>query len=106
MLCISSFIFIFIYVDIQEETPIDNIISIIITILIEIKFFKKRIYLHQTIPLISLFFILFIKCLIQKKGFTNKLIIPKVILTSYSFSFSILLIKYLNTNYFINIYLI
>ena len=106
ILCISSFIFIFIYVDIQEETPIDNIISIIITILIEIKFFKKRIYLHQTIPLISLFFILFIKCLYQKKGFTNKLIIPKVILTSYSFSFSISLIKYLNTNYFINIYLI
>ena len=106
LFCISFFVFVFIYINIQEETPIDNLISIIITIIIDIIFFKKTIFLHHKIPLFTLLLILLIKGIYQFKRFTNILLIPKIFLTNYSFSFSILLIKYLNTYYFLNIYLI
>ena len=106
LFCISFFVFIFIFINIQEETPIDNLISIIITIIIDIIFFKKTIFLHHKISLFTLFLVFLIKGIYQFKKFTNILLIPKIFLTNYSFSFSILLIKYLNTYYFLNIYLI
>ncbi len=106
LFCISFFVFVFIFINIQEETPIDNLISIIITIIIDIIFFKKTIFLHHKISLFTLFLVFLIKGIYQFKKFTNILLIPKIFLTNYSFSFSILLIKYLNTYYFLNIYLI
>jgi hypothetical protein len=106
LFCISFFVFVFIYINIQEETPIDNLISIIITIIIDIIFFKKTIFLHHKISLFTLLLVLLIKGIYQFERFTNILLIPKIFLTNYSFSFSIFLIKYLNTYYFLNIYLI
>lgn len=106
LFCISFFVFVFIYINIQEETPIDNLISIIITIIIDIIFFKKIIFLHHKISLFTLLLVLLIKGIYQFERFTNILLIPKIFLTNYSFSFSIFLIKYLNTYYFLNIYLI
>ena len=48
ILCISSFIFIFIYVDIQEETPIDNIKVLLSQFLLRLNFLKREyIYIKQ-----------------------------------------------------------
>ena len=69
--------------------------------LIEIIIFKKEFYSHQIISFI-IFIILYFYTFYQQ----FKLFYILDILQYYSYSLSLNLIKYINTKYFINIYLL
>ena len=77
-----------------------RIFQVFFFLIIDILFFKKQRYAHQifsTIPFIIYKFIYFVK------GFNLQLLF--VFLSNYSYAFSFLLVKYINTKYFINVYI-
>ena len=84
------------------------VILILCLMLLEIFIFKTNIYSHQFFFSINIIFIIFLCYLIlnNNESYYKLSYILCILLSFYSLSFSYLLIKYLNTNYFINIYLI
>ena len=78
------------------------IIIILFLMTIEIIFFNKQFYSHQIISIIIIC-VIFLYHIIKHLN-TLKLYYLIIILQYYSESFSCLLMKYLNDNYFINIY--
>ena len=75
---------------------------ILFLIIIELLFFKKNVYSHHILVIIVIvIFIIYYR--IQKKFLLSNFFLFVQI---YAYSFSFLLIKYINTNYFINIYLL
>ena len=78
------------------------IMTILFLMIIEILFFHQNFYSHQIISIIIICLIFLYHIYINLNTFKLYYII--IILQFYSKSFSYLLIKYLNINYFINIY--
>ena len=78
------------------------IIMILFLMIIEIIVFNNNFYSHQIISIIIVFIIFLYHIIINLKNLKLYYII--IILQYYSKSFSFLLIKYINENYFINIY--
>jgi hypothetical protein len=75
----------------------------LLLILIDFIFFKKHFYSHHIISInVNIFLIIY--CIITKKKYVLNDIF--FIIKYYSYSFSFLLIKYINTIYFINIFLL
>ena len=86
----------------NKENEIYVLASIILfSMLIEIIILKKEFYSHQIISL-NIFIILYVYIFYQQ----FKLFYILDILQYYSYSLSLNLIKYINTKYFINIYLL
>ena len=83
------------------------LIIIMFLILIEKITFKNKLYSHQILSII-IFIILFIYYLINNfiKSKINLFFYILFLLQYYSFTFKYHLIKYINMNYFINIYLL
>ena len=109
-LIFSSLIFKFIYNYniIKFDNKIKDIdifiILILFLMLLEIFIFNKNIYSHQIISMSMIFIILLYYQISNIINSNYKLSYFLFILSSYSLSFNYLLIKYINTDYFINIY--
>ena len=103
------FTFIFIYnVELNESISILEYHNLLILLLMIIQslFFNKYFYSHQFLSIIIIIFIFF-TLLIQKYIQSQlKYSFILLILGVYSYSFSFHLIKYINTEYYINIYLL
>ena len=92
----------------EKDNEMEEYVFIILfLILLEIIIFKKTFYIHQIISFIILI-ILFIFILFQiyMKSKIKLSSYPLNILQNYSYSLCLHLIKYINTQYFINIYLL
>ncbi len=80
----------------------ENAMIILFLFLLNLIIFKKHFYNHHFISIIIvIIIIIFIRC-----ESTIELSYIIFILKYYSFSFNLLLIKYINTKYFVNIYLL
>ena len=81
--------------------------NILIVFLIEMFLFQKKIFSHHYISLvIYLFIIIFFQSTFYTTFIEFILLLLKFILNGYCFYFSLFLIKYLNTNYFVSVYLL
>ncbi len=81
--------------------------NILIVFLIEMFLFQKKIFSHHYISLvIYLFIIIFFQSTFYTNFIHFILLLLKFILNGYCFYFSLFLIKYLNTNYFVSVYLL
>ena len=92
------------FYDLTTKYLIELDIDILTLFLINNLCFEKNIYSHQLISIIMNIIILIFGFYFKIKIIIHNLIL--YILSSYMYSFYFLLIKYLNTNYFINIYLL
>ena len=101
---IFNYILIVFYKTIKEIDIFD--ILILILMLLEIFIFKKNIYSHQIFSICMIFIILLFYLILNSKKSNFKFSYILSLLSSYSLSFNYLLIKYINTNYFTNIYLL
>ena len=79
---------------------------VLLLIIIEIFFFKKYIYSHQIISIIMIIILSFFKFGLKFLQSPPKLIHILVILKYYCYCFNLYLLKYMDTKYFINIYLL
>ena len=80
----------------------ENAMIILFLFFLNLIIFKKHFYNHHFISIIIvIIIIIFIRC-----ESTIELSYIIFILKYYSFSFNLLLIKYINTKYFVNIYLL
>ena len=90
-----------------SKLQLNHFIRFIFIYIIDLIKFQNQIYSHHIISMIMNFIILIVLILIQlKKNITPYYYIPYFIVINYSFSLSLILIKYLNIKYFMNIYLI
>ena len=103
LLCIDNYSFIY---DTNISEMEDLITTILFLILIEFIFFDKIFYRHQILSIIIIILshiFLFVKKYIES---SLKIYYILYILQFYCYSFSLNLIKYINTQYFISIYLL
>ena len=103
LLCIDNYSFIY---DTNISEMEDLITTILFLILIEFIFFDKIFYRHQILSIIIIILshiYLFVKKYIES---SLKIYYILYILQFYCYSFSLNLIKYINTQYFISIYLL
>ena len=112
ILLLCSIILSMIYNYMRIFFPYDNEESYQIIILTQLLFFyildslifRKEIYEHQKLSILITFFLIIFNFYINKELFFLKAII--IIIFSYISSYSLLLVKYINQNYFINIYVL
>ena len=90
-----------------SELPLNRFLIIIYIYIIDLIIFQYQIYSHHIISLIINLIILILLIVNEFENIINRYYyIPYFIIINYSFSFSFILIKYLNEKYFMNIYLI
>ena len=82
------------------------VIFILFFILLKLFIFKEQVYSHQILSMCIIIITLFCSTLYNNKELHFQIYNILLILSYYSLSFSLLLMKYINTVYFINIYLI
>ena len=112
ILLLCSIILSMIYNYMRIFFPYDNEESYQIIILTQLLFFyildslifRKEIYEHQKLSILITFFLIIFNFYINKELFFLKAII--IIIFSYISSYSLLLVKYINQKYFINIYVL
>ena len=81
-------------------------IVILFLMLLEIFILKKKIFSHQILSMSVIFIILIYYLILNHNESNLELSFILIILSSYTESFLYLLIKYINSNYFVNIYLL
>ena len=87
-------------------TEITKYTEISIFLLVDIIFFTKKMFSHHLLSIIIImifFFIEFISSFFQKQKILLKL--ATIIISNYSYSFSRILLKFINSKYYISIYL-
>ena len=90
-----------------EQFNLNNFYLEIISIqFIDLIFFRKQFYSHHILSLILIIFSLSIIIINEYDSIKSLNVIILIIIKNYCESFSILLIKYINTVYFTNIYLL
>ena len=90
-----------------EQFNLNNFYLEIISIqFIDFIFFRKQFYSHHILSLILIIFSLSIIIINEYDSIKSLNVIILIIIKNYCESFSILLIKYINTVYFTNIYLL
>ena len=108
---LSSIIFYFIFYYINIKFSIDNKIEwglkkycqMCLIVFIDIIFFKNEKYLHQTTSMILNFIFTIILFIFQFQQFDY--IIFLLFLCCYSYTFSFLIVKYINIHYFMSVYI-
>lgn len=114
ILLISIFIFEIIYVylnfrfDLIKEgiDEFRKFFNILFFFLLNNLFLEKKFYCHHIIPIIMISITFPIVFYIFLNGYSKTRFILLIIISDYCYSFSILLIKYINKIYFISIYLV
>ncbi len=98
------FYYIHIFIQAKDEIIVRKNIQMCFFLLIDLTFFKNQRYSHQILSTIIIFIITILSIIsfvFPKYNF----IILYYILSSYSYAFSFLIVKYINTKYFISIYI-
>ena len=78
----------------------------LLIIIIELLFFKNYIYSHQILSIIMIIILFFVKFGLKYLHSPPKLIYILAIVKYYCYCFNLHLLKYMDTEYFINIYLL
>ena len=98
------FYYIHIFIQAKDEIIVRKNIQMCFFLLIDLTFFKNQRYSHQIFSTIIIFIITILSIIsfvFPKFNF----IILYYILSSYSYAFSLLIVKYINTKYFISVYI-
>ena len=88
----------------EESYQIIILTQLLFFYILDSLIFRKEIYEHQKLSILITFFLIIFNFYINKELFFLKAII--IIIFSYISSYSLLLVKYINQNYFINIYVL
>ena len=109
IICLTLLYFIYDYkfswTDIFDEIEYYITITLLI-IIIELLFFKNYIYSHQILSIIMIILLLIVKFGLKYLHSPPKLIYILAIVKYYCYCFNLHLLKYMDTEYFINIYLL
>ena len=99
-----SFYYINIFIQAKDEIIVRKNIQMCFFLIIDFTFFKNQRYSHQILSTIIIF-IITILSIISFVCPKFNFIILYYILSSYSYAFSFLIVKYINTKYFISVYI-